>query len=141
MEVKLTGQEKLNTNAQAVLDIVRATQNHPTALEIYEAVKRVRPRIGLASVYRILHHLVQQGYIQVVGRNDESFRYDGNISRHDHAVCMVCGALLDVPVEVTVPGEALQVAARSTGIELRSHEVILYGLCSSCQKRNSERQS
>jgi Fur family transcriptional regulator, peroxide stress response regulator len=141
MEVKLTSQEKLNSNAQAVLDIARAAQNHPTALEIYEAVKRVRPRIGLASVYRILHHLVEQGYIKVVGRNDESYRYDGNVSRHDHAVCTVCGALLDVPVEVAVPEEALQRAARATGIELGSHEVMLYGLCSSCQKRNDERQS
>jgi Fur family transcriptional regulator, peroxide stress response regulator len=141
MEVKLTSQEKLNSNAHAVLDIVRAAQNHPTALEIYEAVKHVRPRIGLASVYRILHHLVEQGYIKVVGRNDESYRYDGNVSRHDHAVCTLCGALLDVPVEVTVPGEALQRAARAAGIELGSHEVILYGLCSSCQKRNDERQS
>lgn len=141
MEVKLTSQEKLNSNAQAVLDIARAAQNHPTALEIYEAVKRVRPRIGLASVYRILHHLVEQGYIKVVGRNDESYRYDGNVSRHDHAVCTVCGALLDVPIEVAVPEEALQRAARATGIELGSHEVMLYGLCSSCQKRNDERQS
>ena len=141
MEMKLNSKEKLNSNAQAVLDIVHAEPDHPTALEIYEAVKRVRPRIGLASVYRILHHLVEQGYIAVVGRNDESYRYDGNVSRHDHAVCTDCGALLDVPVEVAVPGEALQRAARATGIELGSHEVILYGLCSSCQKRNVERQS
>ena len=139
MQTKL--KTKLNSNAQAVLDTVQGIYNHPTALEIYEAVKRVRPHMGLASVYRILHHLVEQGYIKVVGRNDESFRYDGNVSRHDHAVCTVCGALLDVPVEVTVPGEALQVAARAAGIELESHEVMLYGLCSSCQKRNGERQS
>jgi Fur family transcriptional regulator, peroxide stress response regulator len=141
MEMKLKSQEKLNSNAQAVLDIVRATQNHPTALEIYEAVKRVRPRIGLASVYRILHHLVEQGYIKVVGRNDESYRYDGHVSRHDHAICTVCGALFDVPVEITVPSEALQVAARAVGIELGSHEVMLYGRCSLCQKRNDEWQS
>jgi Fur family transcriptional regulator, peroxide stress response regulator len=128
--------EKLNINAQAVLDTVCAVNNHPTALEIYEAVKRVRPRIGLASVYRILHHLVEQGYIKEVGWNNESCRYDGNTSRHDHAICIVCGALLDVPVEIVLPQEVLQVAAQAVGIELGSHEVRLYGRCSSCQTLN-----
>jgi Fur family peroxide stress response transcriptional regulator len=128
--------EKLNSNAQAVLDIVWATKNHPTALEVYEAVKRVRPRMGLASVYRILHHLVEQEYIKEVGRGEERSRYDGNVSRHDHAVCTTCGALLDVPVEITVPEEILQAAAQATGIKLGSHEVRLYGRCSSCQAHN-----
>ena len=128
--------EKLNSNAQAVLDIVWATENHPTALEVYEAVKRVRPRMGLASVYRILHHLVEQEYIKGIGRGEERSRYDGNVSRHDHAVCTTCGALLDVPVEITVPEEILQAAAQATGIKLGSHEVRLYGRCSSCQAHN-----
>jgi Fur family transcriptional regulator, peroxide stress response regulator len=128
--------EKLTSNAQAVLDIVREAHNHPTALEIYEAIKRMRPHVGLASVYRILHQLAEQHYINELGRSDESCRYDGNISRHDHAVCTNCGALLDLPIEIALPEEVLQVAAQAAGIELGSHEVRLYGRCASCQKRN-----
>lgn len=126
--------ETLNANTQAVLDAVRAEARHPTALEIYEVVKRTRPRIGLASVYRILHHLVEQGYIRELGRCDESCRYDGQVSRHDHAICTVCGTLLDVPVEITLPQEVLQTAARAMGMELSSHEIRLYGRCTSCNK-------
>ena len=129
--------EKLNNNAQAVLDIVMASDNHPTALEVYESARRVRPHIGLASVYRILHHLVEQEYIKEVGRGEELYRYDGNISRHDHAVCTTCGALLDVPLEITVPQEVLRAAAQATGITLGSHEVRLYGRCSSCQAQDN----
>jgi Fur family transcriptional regulator, peroxide stress response regulator len=125
--------EKLNSNAQAVLEIVRSSHSHPTAQEVYEAVRNVRPRIGLATVYRVLHQLTEQGYIKEIGPSEEGCRYDGHVSRHDHAVCTMCGALLDV--EVTVPAEALQAAARATGIALSSHEIRLYGLCSSCQKR------
>jgi len=128
--------EKLTSNAQAVLEIVRESHNHPTALEIYEAVKRVRPHVGLASVYRSLHQLTEQRYINELGRSDESCRYDGNISRHDHAICTNCGALIDLPIEIVLPEEDLQVAAQAAGIELGSYEVRLYGRCSSCQKRN-----
>jgi Fur family peroxide stress response transcriptional regulator len=132
--------EKLNANAQAVLDIVRATHDHPTALEIYEAVKQTRPRIGLASIYRILHQLTERGYVKELGRSDESCRYDGQTSRHDHAVCTICGALIDVPVEIMLPQEVLQTAAQASGFTLSSHEIRLYGLCPSCLKNNAKLQ-
>ena len=125
--------EKLNTNAQAVLDVVRSVQTHPTALEVYERVKQVRPRIGLASVYRILGHLVEQEYIKELSYGDGSSRYDGRITRHDHGVCTNCGALLDLPIEVTVSQQVLQQAAHAAGLELATHEVRLYGRCTSCQ--------
>ncbi len=126
-------QEKLNTNAQAVLDVVRSVQTHPTALEVYERVKQVRPRIGLASVYRILGHLAEQEYIKELSYGDGSSRYDGRTMRHDHGVCTQCGALLDLPVEVTVGHQSLQQAAQAAGLELDTHEVRIYGRCASCQ--------
>jgi Fe2+ or Zn2+ uptake regulation protein len=123
----------LNANTQAVLDVLRATDQHPTALEIYEEVKHERPRIGLATIYRILHQLTQQGVIKAIGENES--RYDAHIQRHDHAVCTRCGALLDVPMDIYLAHESLQAAARAAGIELYSHEVRLYGLCAACQHK------
>ncbi|HYL45070.1 MAG TPA: transcriptional repressor [Ktedonobacteraceae bacterium] len=125
--------EILNVNAQAVLNVVRSLHNHPTALEVYEAVKQQRPRIGLASVYRILHTLVEQNYIRELALGDESSRYDAQTVRHDHALCRACGKLLDVPVEVAFSLQTLQDAAQTVGIILESHELRLYGLCTSCQ--------
>ncbi len=125
--------EKLNINAQAVLDVVYSVDTHPTALEVYEMVKRVRPRIGLASVYRILGHLVEQGHIKEISYGDASSRYDGRTSRHDHGVCTVCGALLDLPIDVALSQQVLQNAAQAAGIELDTHEVRIYGRCPSCQ--------
>jgi Fur family peroxide stress response transcriptional regulator len=124
--------ETLNQNAQAVLDVVRASSRHPTATEVYEVVREQRPHIGIASVYRILHHLVKQGYIKELRHIDESCRYDAHVERHDHAICTVCGALFDIPIEVNVPQDLLQAAAEATGIELSSHELRLYGCCPLC---------
>ena len=130
--------EVLNTNAQAVLEAVRSTNKHPTALEVYEMVKQQRPRIGLASIYRILHTLVEQEYIRELALGDESCRYDSRTSRHDHALCRSCGKLLDVPVEIVFSLPALQDAAQTVGIILESHEVRLYGLCKSCQETQNK---
>jgi len=127
--------ETLNTNARAILDVLRASEKHPTALEVYEEVRRVRPRIGLATIYRILHQLTKQGLIKELGRNDECCRYDGRTNRHDHAICTVCGTLLDIPVEIRLPNEVLQAAAQGAGISLGTHEVRIYGQCTMCQAK------
>ena len=129
--------ETLNDNARAVLDAVQASRKHPTAQEIYDEVRHTRPHIGLASVYRILHALTEQGMIREIGRSEES-RYDGQVARHDHAVCTECGALIDLPIDIALTQEHLQTVAQAAGIELESHEVRLYGKCTACQTRHKQ---
>lgn len=130
-------QDTLHTNARAVLDMLRAAKNHPTALEVYEVVRRTRPRIGLATVYRILHQLTQQGLIKELGHRDDCMRYDAQTQRHDHAVCTECGTLFDIPMDIGVRGELLQAAAEAAGIELDTYELRIYGRCSACRRSNT----
>ena len=132
--------DTLNANAQAVLSAVQSVNTHPTALEVYELVKQKRPRIGLASIYRILGHLVEQGYIKELHLGEESARYDGRTLRHDHAICSNCGALLDLPIDVVLSQSALQQAAQAVHMQIDTHEVRIYGLCSSCQADQSSQQ-
>jgi Fe2+ or Zn2+ uptake regulation protein len=131
-------EDLLNANARAILDVVRATQNHPTALEVYERVRLMRPRIGLATVYRILHQLSEQGLIKELGQNAGRNRYDGRTGRHGYAVYTTCGALLDIPMEISLSREVLQTAAQAAGITLGEHEVRLYGQCTRCQMETKE---
>ena len=131
-------EEILNTNARAVLEVLRASQRHPTAFDVHEAVRRTRPRIGLATVYRILHQLTEQGFIKELAYGSGCSRYDACIRRHDHAFCTECGALLDIPQDVQMSIGALQAAAHSTDFELGSYEVRIYGRCTTCQSRRSE---
>lgn len=126
----------LNANARAVLETLRASTGHPTAQEVYDEVRHTRPRIGLATVYRILHQLADQGAIKVWGYGSESARYDACTHRHDHAYCTECGTLLDVPQDIELSREALEQAARATGIRMDAHEVRIYGRCQSCQARS-----
>lgn len=129
-------QATLNTNARAVLETLRASHNHPTALDVYETVRHTRPHIGLATVYRILHQLTQQGLIKELGHRDDCCRYDAQTHRHDHAVCTECGTLLDIPMEIALSGDVLQAAAQAVGIALDAYELRIYGRCSVCQRSN-----
>lgn len=128
----------LNANARAVLGVLRGSTRHPTAQEVYDEVRQVRPRIGLATVYRILRQLAEQGMIKVWSYGSESARYDACTHRHDHACCTECGVLLDLPVEIEMPLTELEKAAQATGIEMGSHEVRIYGRCRDCQAKSRE---
>jgi Fur family peroxide stress response transcriptional regulator len=128
----------LNTNAQAVLNVVKDAYNHPTASDVYEAVRVTRPRMGLASVYRILHMLVEQGWLREIQHNDETCRYDARTDRHDHAICKTCGKLIDVPVGVNIPQDLLESAAKAAGIAFSSYELLLYGICSACSQNGGQ---
>jgi Fur family peroxide stress response transcriptional regulator len=129
--------ETLTDNARAVLHAVQASSHHPTAQEIYDDVRHTRPNIGLASVYRILHTLTAQGMIREVGRSDET-RYDGQVARHDHAICTECGALIDLPTAIALAQENLETIAQAAGIALESYEVRLYGQCTACQAHHKQ---
>ncbi len=128
----------LNANAQAVLAVVKGTDNHPTASDIYETVREARPHIGLASVYRILHMLVEQRYVKETRYDDGICRYDAHMERHDHAICTECGTLIDILPGVSVPQYALDSAADAVDIRLISYELRLYGICAACSQKMRE---
>lgn len=123
---------------RAVLDVVQASDSHPSAQEIYEAVRRARPHIGMATVYRAVRQLAASGLIKEVDRSAISSRYDGRTDRHDHAICTQCGVLIDLPVNIAVLSDSLQDAVCRAGLELSSHEVRLYGRCRSCLDKEKE---
>lgn len=135
------GTDGLGRHDSAVLDALRATAAHPTAAQVYDAVRTRYPRIGQATVYRALTRLLAAGLVVDVGRDALGRHYDARTERHDHAICVACGRVCDLPTqpaslapaslapEVLAP---LTVAARQVGMRVTSYEVRLYGVCAAC---------
>lgn len=112
---------------------------HPTAAEVYAAVRESYPQLSLATVYRALHALVQQRAITEI-RIENVARYDVGMTPemaeadpHHHMVCRVCGAVTDIDASA-LPGEFLK-ALESTvqGCLLDPHPIQFRGVCVSCQ--------
>ena len=121
----------LTPNRHAVLDTVGALSNHPTAAEVYDAVRRRRPRIAFGTVYTALHYLVDQRLIAEVRRPDGVISYDREVAPHDHLICRRCGRLEDVPRHLRPSYAALEA---QTGFRLEGHRVEFIGLCPACQE-------
>lgn len=126
-EVKSLGFTKQRS---AVLKVIRDSEGHLTANEVFEDAKRLLPGISFATVYNSLHYLKNEGLIGEVRFGMEAARYDRNLTRHDHAICNNCSKLVDF--ELGIPSPLIKKAADLSNFEVESVEVILRGLCPAC---------
>lgn len=108
-----------------------ATDVHPTADEVYSAVRRDLPAISLATVYKGLETLVGCGLAVKLTYADNSARYDGRTDPHHHARCAVCDTVVDIPGEVA-DAEVEVIRKRATGFTVTGYRLEFSGYCSSC---------
>lgn len=128
----MTGKRFKNTTQRsAILEEVQRADQHLTAGEIFERVRRRDPRIAYGTVYRTLHLLAENGLIQELTFADQASRYDARVERHDHVHCLECGVLLDVDVPVALI--ARHVASEQSGFDITSHHTVFAGVCPACR--------
>jgi Fur family ferric uptake transcriptional regulator/Fur family peroxide stress response transcriptional regulator len=122
----------LTKQRQAVLRVIRESDQHLTANEVFEDARRILRGISFATVYNSLRYLKNEGLIGEVRFGTDAARYDPRLSRHDHALCNECGKLVDL--ELTIPEGLMEEGAERSNFEVNSIEITLRGLCPGCRK-------
>ena len=84
---------------EAVFQALQGDPSHPFADEIYRRVRKKLPRISLATVYRNLQRLVEDGKIRAFLLGERVARYDPETNDHDHFICESCGRIIDLFLE------------------------------------------
>jgi Fur family ferric uptake transcriptional regulator len=119
-----------------ILEELRKLKTHPTADELYDAVRERLPRISLGTVYRNLDVLQENGEVLKLESAGSQKRFDGDIRPHYHVRCVRCGRVGDVENEVA----DLDVSGVSApGFTITGGTVEFYGVCDIC--RNQEKAS
>lgn len=115
----------------AVLQVIRDSDKHLTANEVYEGARGLLPGISFATVYNSLRYLKGEGLIGEVHLGKDAARFDRKLARHDHAVCNECGKLVDL--DLPSPTALLRRAANLSHFDVESVEIILWGTCPDCK--------
>ena len=130
--------EALEANGQrfteqraSVYRYLQSTTEHPTADDVFMAVRGEIADISLATVYKALETLVGCGLAVKLTYGDGSARYDGRTDPHPHARCLDCGAVLDVPGRLNAT--ALEELGRVPGFEVEGYRLELVGHCETCR--------
>ena len=108
-------------------------RGHHTAEAIFERAKLKYPYINLATVYRTLTWLRDQGLISETDLGGGHTEYEALGShRHHHLVCLACGGRMEFADELVAPLAAA--LHERYGFEARLDHLAVFGLCRGCRE-------
>jgi len=81
---------------EAVFRYLQSVCTHPTAEEVYSAVRSELPNISLATVYKCLETLVECNLAAKLAFSDGPARYDRRTDPHFHLRCLRTGKVRDL---------------------------------------------
>lgn len=95
--VDLLRKKKLKATPQriSILNILDK-EDHPTIEEMYNVIKKEHPSISLATIYKNLNTLKEEGLIVEVNICNDKMRYDIYDIPHIHVSCKNCKKVFDI---------------------------------------------
>ncbi len=127
--------EKLRRNTpqrRVILEELDALKSHPTAAELFVAVRKKLPRISLGTVYRNLEVLFEDGQINKLEWAGSETRFDAMLEPHLHIRCTDCGWIQDLMDPVQMSGQPDELG----GFLVQGCRLEYFGLCPSCRNKS-----
>ena len=124
---------------QLVLETVRAHHDHPSADTIYLEARSMDPKISRGTVYRNLNNLSEEEEITHVKVPGSADRFDLRTDRHYHLQCVICGAVIDAPVDYRPDVDSEM--AEKTGFQVIRHQTVFEGICPDCLARQQAKEA
>lgn len=135
---------RLTIPREAILDCLNKTQEHLSAEDVYLAVHKIYPQIGLTTVYRTLELLVQMGLVFKFDFGDGRARYElsegpKGTRHHHHLICSSCGRVVDytdfIDEEIELLNQTEKGLSKKFNFKITNHLIQFYGLCDKCQSK------
>ena len=117
---------------QAIRDALESAGRPLSPNELLELAQGQVPKLGMATVYRTLSLLVDEGEAVAVDLPGEPPRYEHRSAaehHHHHFRCDTCDKVFDVE---GCPGNMGSMLP--PGFTLRAHHITLFGTCDACAK-------
>jgi len=78
---------KVTPQRIVILEAIIKLNNHPTAQNIIEYIRKNHPNISVATVYKVLDALVENELIKKVKTEKDFMRCDAIVESHHHIYC------------------------------------------------------
>lgn len=128
---------RITETRKAIISYIIDTHEHPSAEKIYKDLLPKYPNMSLATVYNNMKVLVDEGFVtELKITNDNTTYYDFLGHQHVNIVCESCGKITDFE-DVNV-FEIEHEAHRQTKFKITQIQLMAYGVCPSCQLKQSQ---
>ena len=78
---------KVTPQRYAILEAVHLLNNHPTAEQIIDYIRKTHTGIATGTVYNVLDALVENNLVKRVKTDRDAMRYDAVLKNHHHIYC------------------------------------------------------
>jgi hypothetical protein len=131
--------QRMTKQRQAVLDELTRVSDFRSAQQIFEDLHSQGQRVGLATVYRSLQGLAEDGRVDTLRSTEGEVLYRSCASdhHHHHLVCRECGFTEEI--EQSQIESWVSAVAADHGFSDVEHSLELFGLCASCREKESAR--
>ena len=119
----------------AILEILRESHGHVQPGDVYQRAAEKIPGINEATVYRTLDILVKEGLIHRSYLEGSQVAFE-LAQDHHHLICRSCGS--NTQIEHEVIKKIYQQLEDTTGYQLDSSHLIIFGLCPVCLKQSKK---
>ncbi len=116
---------------QTIRTILQGAERPLSAQEIVDIAEQQGVAVGLATVYRNVKRLCEDGWLSSIDFAGEPSRYERKDHHHHHFRCEDCGKVFDVDGCGSTLSNNLERHA-PPGFVVRAHEVWLHGTCADC---------
>ena len=118
-----------------ILDFLKENSAHVCARDIALHLDELGIKVGIATVYRTLDRLCEQGVVRkfvIDERSGACYQYvqDAECNEHFHLKCVNCGALVHMSCGFLKKME--EHIFDEHGFTVSSGKTVIYGLCSKC---------
>ncbi len=123
---------RITPQREMIIEAVTASGGeHVTAEEIFEQVRDKSSAINIATVYRTLEILVEEGLISRADLGGGQMVYaTSHHGAHIHLVCRYCWQVIDADYDLIAPfGEALHA---HYGFSADLQHLAVFGVCATC---------
>lgn len=123
---------RITRQRTAINDLFDDEETFLTAQQVHDELRERGVKVGLATVYRNLQAMGEDGELDVIRAEDGEMTFRRcSASHHHHLVCRQCGKVVEIGQDDTIQQWAADVAARY-GFSETGHELELFGVCSNC---------
>jgi len=125
--------ERNTRQRSAIREAIAQAERPLLPQEVLDAAQQAVPGLGIATVYRNLKALVDEGELKAVNLPGENPRFElAGHQHHHHFQCTHCQRVFDVHA---CPGDLSRLAPQ--GFTVEDHDLTLYGRCKDCAPRTA----
>lgn len=115
---------------ELILSILKQSDRHLTADEVFFLAKLKMPSIAMATVYNNLNAMNEIGVVARTHIDGSADCFEIITEPHDHLLCDSCGRISDIRLP-TLPS----VFETAIGTEIESYDLTVHYICPDCRRK------